>query len=170
VATKDVADLLSALRAGGMSLEEVAEQFRHPAWPSSRHPDDPTLPVPGSLDDVTFAYDRGELTREQYRTLAHAVADSASVAAFGDILIDPHEIPRRANALTDQLAARLPARALAGLRLMADAGEYGEIATELTATLVKTGTVISAAEQQELRALLMSTHQPFHAAEQLTVR
>jgi hypothetical protein len=32
--------------------------------------------VPGSFDEVVAAYDRGELTREQYRTLAHAVADA----------------------------------------------------------------------------------------------
>ena len=32
--------------------------------------------MPGSIDDVTAAYDRGEITREQYRTLAHAVADA----------------------------------------------------------------------------------------------
>jgi regulator of protease activity HflC (stomatin/prohibitin superfamily) len=32
--------------------------------------------VLGSFDEVAAAYDRGELTREQYRTLAHAVADA----------------------------------------------------------------------------------------------
>jgi hypothetical protein len=97
---------------------------------------------------VTFAYDRGELTREQYRTLANAAADSASVAAFGDILRDPHQIARRADPLSGQFAARLPARALAGLRLMAEGSEYDELATEFTATLVKTGIVASPASSR----------------------
>ena len=38
--------------------------------------EDPEPDVPGSFDEVIAAYDRGELTRAQYRTLAEAVAES----------------------------------------------------------------------------------------------
>jgi hypothetical protein len=87
----DVADLIGALRAQSMTLAEVAEQFRLRTWARSRRPEprtsreraeqlDPGLPVPGSLDEVTAAYDRGELTAEQYDVLAAAVADAFRAA------------------------------------------------------------------------------------------
>jgi hypothetical protein len=83
----EVTSLLAALRDGELSLDEVAERFRRRSWPATWRPapatylemaerQDPPVDVPGSFDDVTAAYDRGELTREEYRTLAHAVADS----------------------------------------------------------------------------------------------
>jgi len=40
--------------------------------------------VPGSFDEVVAAYDRGELTREQFRTLAHAVADAINATPRPD--------------------------------------------------------------------------------------
>jgi len=42
---------------------------------------DPEPDVPASFDEVTAAYDRGELTRDQYRTLAHAVAEAINAEA-----------------------------------------------------------------------------------------
>jgi hypothetical protein len=85
----EVDDLLTALRVGSLSLDEVAQLFRKRTWPDRATPDpktylefaaaaqeDPEPDVPGSFDEVTAAYDRGEITREQYRTLAHAVADA----------------------------------------------------------------------------------------------
>ena len=83
----DVGDLLAALRAGSISLDEVADRFRARSWPRTRRAtpltaleladqQDPEPDVPGSVDELTGAYDRGEITREQYRVLAHAVADS----------------------------------------------------------------------------------------------
>ncbi len=83
----EVADLLAALRAGLVSADQVALRFRERSWPVTRRPvpasydemaaqQDPPADVPGSFDEVTAAYDRGEITWEQYRTLAHAVADS----------------------------------------------------------------------------------------------
>jgi hypothetical protein len=89
VTTSEVSDLIAAMRSGSMSLEEVAERFRHRSWEHTRHPlpqsylelaaiaqSDPEPDVPGSIDEVTAAYDRGELTTEQYRVLVRAVADS----------------------------------------------------------------------------------------------
>ena len=37
--------------------------------------------VPGSVDDLVAAYDRRELTREQYRALMNAVADAKNAEA-----------------------------------------------------------------------------------------
>jgi hypothetical protein len=87
--TTEVTELIAALQNGSLSLEEVAERFRERTWPRTRKPapasylemaadalEDPQPEVPGSFDEVTAAYDRGELTRPQYRALAEAVADS----------------------------------------------------------------------------------------------
>lgn len=88
----EVTDLIQALRDGAMTLADVAERFREREWPSARPPEpttdldravaslrDPDPYVPGSFDDVVAAYDRGELSREQYRMLADAVAESKRV-------------------------------------------------------------------------------------------
>jgi hypothetical protein len=83
----EVTDLIAALRAGVQTLDEVADRFRHRSWPRTRRPApttpaemaaslDPEPDVPGSYDDLTAAYDRREITREQYRTLVEAAADS----------------------------------------------------------------------------------------------
>jgi hypothetical protein len=83
--------------------------------------------------------------------------------------MNPYDVARRASALPDQFATRLPEDTLAGLRLMEEGGEYGELAIELTATLVKTGATVSAPEQRELRALLEATGMPTQLLEQLAV-
>ncbi len=85
----EVTHLLASLRSGDMTLDEVAVRFMRRKWQLTRSPVtrtyaemadvaqlDPSANVPGSFDEVTAAYDRGEITREQYRTLAHAVADA----------------------------------------------------------------------------------------------
>jgi hypothetical protein len=87
--TTEVTELITALRDGSLSLEEVAQRFRERSWPRTGRPapasylemaaaalEDPEPDVPGSFDEVVAAYDRGELTRAQYRTLAEAVAES----------------------------------------------------------------------------------------------
>jgi hypothetical protein len=80
---------IAELNNGTMDLGQVVQQFREYAWPRTGRNDpqtylemaanaqqDPEPDVPGSFDDVVAAYDRGELTREQYRTLAEAAAES----------------------------------------------------------------------------------------------
>lgn len=84
--------------------------------------------------------------------------------------MDASEVARRGRVLPDQFAARVPAPTLAGLRLMAEGGEYGELVIELTATLVKHKAMVSAAEQRELQTLLQATGQPTYPADQLAVR
>ena len=89
MSTSEVTDLIGALRNGSMTLDEVAERFRQRTWPPTRRPVprsyqelaaqaqmDPEPDVPGSYDEVTAAYDRGELTTEQYDALSDAVADA----------------------------------------------------------------------------------------------
>lgn len=87
MSTTEVAEVLAALRAGRLSVDEVAERFRRRSWMVARRPvprsyaemaaqQDAEADVPGSFDEVVAAYDRGELTRDLYRTLAHAVADA----------------------------------------------------------------------------------------------
>jgi hypothetical protein len=87
--TNEVAELLDELHQGSMTLDEVAERFRHRSWPTRKRPqptsfleaaavdmEDPEPYVPGSYDDVVAAYDRGHLTDDQYAVLAKAIADA----------------------------------------------------------------------------------------------
>ena len=87
MASSDITDLIAALRAGTLTLDEVADRFRHRSWPRTRRHApttavesvewlDPEPDVPGSYDDLTAAYDRQEITWEQYRTLVEAAADA----------------------------------------------------------------------------------------------
>jgi hypothetical protein len=84
----DVIDLINALRDGTMTLEQVAERFRHRSWPRRRLPpstylenaaaaeEDPEPYMANSFDDVLAAYDAGNITDEQYAVLSEAVAES----------------------------------------------------------------------------------------------
>jgi hypothetical protein len=87
--TSEVSDLIMALRDGTMTLDQVAQQFRERKWPrrrwkppasylemAARAQQDPEPYVPGSFDDITDAYDRGDLSRDEYRVLSEAVAES----------------------------------------------------------------------------------------------
>jgi len=89
MSTTEVRDLLLALRDGSMTLDDVAERFKQRSWTRTRRPVprsyeelaaqaqlDPEPDVSGSYDEVTAAYDRGELTTEQYDVLSDAVADA----------------------------------------------------------------------------------------------
>jgi hypothetical protein len=84
-------------------------------------------------------------------------------------MMDQQEIARRASALPGRFATRVPPETLDGLQLMGEGGEYGELALELAATLARTQAAVTAAEQQELRALLEATRMPTGPADQLTV-
>lgn len=87
--TGEVADLIKELRAGTMSLDEVAQRFRERKWPrrrrsapasylemASRSMEDPEPYDPESFDDVTAAYHRGELSDDEYDVLAEAMAQA----------------------------------------------------------------------------------------------
>ena len=86
--TNEVNDLLKALRDGHLTLEEDALKFRQRDWPrigtrpttytefAKAEIVDPEPYVPGSFDDVTLAYHKGDLSDEQYDVLATAMAQS----------------------------------------------------------------------------------------------
>jgi hypothetical protein len=87
--TSEVSDLIKELLAGTKSLDEVAQRFRERKWPRRKRPapatylemaartmEDPEPYVPGSFDDVSAAFHRGDLTRDEYRVLSDAVAES----------------------------------------------------------------------------------------------
>ena len=87
--TSEVTRLIEALRDGSMSLDEVSQRFRERSWPRRRKnvpatylemaaaaQEDPEPYMPGSFDDVTAAYHRGDLSDEQYDVLANAMAES----------------------------------------------------------------------------------------------
>ncbi len=94
MSTTEVSELLAACRAREIGLDDVADRFRRRSWPmraaltrrdyaemAAEHCRILSRDVPGSFDEVTAAYDRGELTRDQYRTLAHAVAEAINAEA-----------------------------------------------------------------------------------------
>jgi hypothetical protein len=89
--SSEIPELIAALRDGRMTLDQVAERFRQRTWPPRSTPppetyldlaaaaqEDPPPDVPGSFDEVTAAYDRGEITRAAYRQLAEAAAESTA--------------------------------------------------------------------------------------------
>jgi hypothetical protein len=86
--SSEVNDMIAAFRNGAMTLEEVAQRFRERSWPRTRRHEpqtylehataaqqDPESDIPGSVDDIVAAYDRGELSYAQYRSLAEAAAE-----------------------------------------------------------------------------------------------
>jgi hypothetical protein len=84
----EVDELLNSLREGHMTLDEVAGKFRQREWPrresrpstyeelAKAELEDPEPHIPGSFDDVTLAYHKGQLTDQQYEVLAAAMAQS----------------------------------------------------------------------------------------------
>ncbi len=94
MSSSEVTDMLTALTTGEVTLAEVADRFRRRSWPLTRRPvpetglqlaeqQDPEPDVPGSYDDLTGAYDRGQLTADQYDTLSEAIAESIRAEASG---------------------------------------------------------------------------------------
>ncbi len=87
--SNEVRDLLQALHDGGISVEEVAEQFRERQWPrrTDKTPTtymdmlaaelgDPGTYMPESFDDVIAAYDQKLITRQELRILSEAAAEA----------------------------------------------------------------------------------------------
>ena len=83
--------------------------------------------------------------------------------------MDAYETARRADALPDLFATRVPEQTLASLRRMRRGGEHGELVIELTASLANSGAQVSPAEKEELRALLEATEMPTDPLDQLAV-
>lgn len=87
MSASDIIEGIVALRAGRVSLNELAGRFRQRDWIIARRepPDtraeraaryDPPPDVPGSVDEVTGAYNDGMLSQEEYDVLCAAIADA----------------------------------------------------------------------------------------------
>jgi hypothetical protein len=96
--TDEVNDLLNALNDGSLTVDEVAARFRSRSWPrrdpaptttyaeiATAELQDPDPYTPGSFDDVTAAYHRGDLSEEQYDILAAAMAESIEAEDVEDL-------------------------------------------------------------------------------------
>jgi hypothetical protein len=80
----DVADMITSYLSGQLTLEDLASQFRARRWRAAPQATpaglekaapaihDPEPYVPGSFDDVVFAYDLGQLCDADYEALARA--------------------------------------------------------------------------------------------------
>jgi len=84
--------------------------------------------------------------------------------------MDKYEVARRASALPARFADRVPLDTLESIQLMDEGGEYGELTIELTASLAAQNTPVTAAERDELLALLEATDMPTDPIGKLNVR
>ena len=84
--------------------------------------------------------------------------------------MDEYEIAQRASSLPHRFADRIPQQTLEIIELMDGGGEYGEMTIELAASLAAHKTPVTAAERDELRALLEAMSMPTDPIEQLNVQ
>ena len=84
--------------------------------------------------------------------------------------MDETEIAQRASSLPRRFAERIPSRTREIIELMEDGGEYGELTIELAASLAVHHTPVTAAERDELLALLEAMHMPTDPIAQLNVQ
>jgi hypothetical protein len=84
--------------------------------------------------------------------------------------MDEHEIARRASSLPRRFADRVSPRTLEIVELMDGGGEYGELTIELAASLAAHNTPVTAAERDELLALLEAMNMPTDPIAELNVQ
>jgi hypothetical protein len=84
--------------------------------------------------------------------------------------MDEHEIARRASTLPDRFADRISPQTSEIIQLMEGGGEYGELTIELAASLAAHNTPVTAAERDELLALLEAMDMPTDPIEKLNVQ
>jgi hypothetical protein len=84
--------------------------------------------------------------------------------------MDENEIARRASSLPGMFADRIPPRTLEIIKLMDGGGEYGELTVELAAALAAHHTPVTAAERDELLALLRAMDMPTDPIAELNVQ
>ena len=80
------------------------------------------------------------------------------------------EIIDKAERLPDQFADRLTESALWSVKRMRGGGEYGLLTIELAASLAAHNTAVTAAERDELLALLEAMDMPTDPIEKLNVQ
>jgi hypothetical protein len=94
----EVVELLDAMQRGDLTLAEVAQRFKERRWPRRRRPaaetyeqlaeldiQDPEPYLPGSFDDVAAAYHQKQISRDQFRVLSEAVAESQRAEDARDV-------------------------------------------------------------------------------------
>jgi hypothetical protein len=84
--------------------------------------------------------------------------------------MDEYEIARQASSLPRRFADRIPPNTLEIIELMDEGGEYGELTIELAASLAAHHTPVTAAERDELLALLEAMGMPTDPIEKLNVQ
>lgn len=80
------------------------------------------------------------------------------------------EIIEKAEALPDQFADRVTESTLWSIKRMRGGGEYGEMTIELAASLAANHTPVTAAERDELLALLEAMDMPTDPIGELNVQ
>jgi hypothetical protein len=80
------------------------------------------------------------------------------------------EIIERAEALPDRFADRVSESTLWSIKRMRGGGEYGELTIELAASLAAEHAPVTAAERDELRALLEAMRMPTDPIAKLNVQ
>jgi hypothetical protein len=84
--------------------------------------------------------------------------------------MDESEIARRASSLPRRFADRIPPSTLESIELMDGGGEYGELTVELAASLAAHHVPVTAAERDELLALLEAMGMPTDPIGELNIR
>jgi hypothetical protein len=84
--------------------------------------------------------------------------------------MDNYEVAQRASALPARFAERVSPSTLESIQLMEEGGEYEELTIELAASLAAHNTPVTAAERDELLALLEAMEMPTDPIEQLNVQ
>jgi hypothetical protein len=84
--------------------------------------------------------------------------------------MDKYEVAQRASALPARFAERVTPDTLESIRLMEEGGEYEELTIELAASLAAHNTPVTAAERDELLALLEAMDMPTDPIDKLNVQ
>ena len=84
--------------------------------------------------------------------------------------MDEHEIARKASSLAERFANRVPPETQESISIMDNGGEYGELTSELAASLAAHHTPVTATERDELLALLEAMQMPTDPIAQLNVQ
>jgi len=87
-----------------------------------------------------------------------------------DDIMSEDEIIEKAEALPDRFADRLTESVLWSVKRMRGGGEYGLLTIELAAALAASKSPVTAAERDELLALLKAMHMPTDPIAELNVQ
>jgi hypothetical protein len=94
----EVTELIGRYKAGELTLDELAQDFRTRRWPrttpgrrmtypelGAQTEEDPGTDVPDSFDDVEAAFFRHDLSVEEYSKLRAAMAEALKAEDRGEL-------------------------------------------------------------------------------------